>query len=122
MYVNVWHRDPHSPDSGLTHVATVYPPAHQLGFNQHPHMDALEYAFARTQNIWGSWSKGEFFEDGEANQDYSPHVSPAPLGPDGLGHRSSMVGDIFTIRDDANYIFVAEGFGFKLVSRTEFDA
>ena len=119
MHVNVFHKE---RDGGLTHVATVYPPKHELGHNQHPHMDALEYAFARTQNVFGSWSKGEFFENGNHNEDYSPHVSPAPLGADGLGHRSSMVGDIFTIRDDAMYIFAADSFGFKLVSRTEFDA
>jgi hypothetical protein len=75
-----------------------------------------------TQNIWGSWSKDEFFENGNHNEDWSPNVTPAPLGPNGRGHRSSMVGDIFTIKDDAHYIFVAESFGFKLVSRTEFSA
>lgn len=122
MIVNVWHREARDSDSGMTHVASVYPPKHQLGHQQHPHLDALEYAFARTQNIWGSWSMGEFFEDGQENQDYSPHVSPAPLPENALGYRSTMVGDIFTIRDDAHYIYVADSFGFKLVSRTEFDA
>ncbi len=117
MHVNVWHNN--GGDEGMTHVATVYIPAHQLGHNQHPHNDALEYAFARTQNIWGSWSKGEFFENGERNQDYSAMVCAAPL-VDGLGHRSSMVGDTFTINEaDAIYIFAVDTFGFKLLHRVE---
>lgn len=118
--VCVWHKT--TEDAGLTHIATVRPPAHQLCFHNDQHTDALEYAFARTQNIFGSWSRGEFFGDGERNEDWSPYVTPAPLGEDGYGHRSSMVGDIFVIRDDATYIYVAEAFGFKLVSRTEFSA
>lgn len=119
MFVNVFHKQ---ANGALKHVATVYPPKHQMGFHQHPHEDALEYAFARTQNIWGSWSKPEFFENGNHNEDYSPHVSPAPLGPDGLGHRSTMVGDIFTVKDDADYIFEVDGIGFKLIERKEFAA
>jgi len=118
MIVNVWYKD---REEGLQQVASVYAPAHQLGFKQHPIEDALEYAFARTQNIFGSWSKPEYFPNGERNEDYSPNVTPAPLESD-LGHRASMVGDIFTIKDDAMYVFVCDSFGFKLVSRTELSA
>jgi len=118
MIVNVWYKD---REEGLQQVAAVYAPSHQIGFKHHPHEDALEYAFARTQNIFGSWSKPEYFPNGERNEDYSPNVTPAPLERD-LGHRSSMVGDIFTIKDDAMYVFVCDSFGFKLVSRTELSA
>jgi hypothetical protein len=62
---------------------------------------ALEYAWRRTNNIDGSWSQGEFFEDGEYNHDYSPDVTvEAPLPVHNgrtYGLRSSMVGDIFII-------------------------
>jgi len=63
--------------------------------------DALEYAYFRTQNLEGSWSKGPVIEwDGEThdNGDYSEDVTVmAPLhkGKDGneYGLRSTSVGD-----------------------------
>jgi hypothetical protein len=118
MIVNVWYKD---REEGLQQVAAVYVPAHQLGFKKHPVENALEYAFARTQNIFGSWSMPEYFPNGERNEDYSENVTAAPL-VDGRGHRSSMVGDIFTIKDDAMYVYVCDSFGFKCVSRTELSA
>ena len=62
--------------------------------------DALEYAYRRTQNIEGSWSKGPVIEwDGEEhdNGDYSQDITVmAPLETvDGktYGLRSTSVGD-----------------------------
>jgi hypothetical protein len=64
--------------------------------------DALEYAYFRTQNLEGSWSKGPTFEwDGEQhpNGDYSADVTVMqPLehvDADGneYGLRSTSVGD-----------------------------
>ena len=63
--------------------------------------DALEYAYRRTQNIEGSWSKGPVIEwDGEEhdNGDYSEDITVmAPLHKDESGkewgHRSTSVGD-----------------------------
>ena len=62
--------------------------------------DALEYAYFRTQNLQGSWSKGPVIEwDGEThdNGDYSDDITVmAPLHEkDGVtyGLRSTSVGD-----------------------------
>ena len=62
--------------------------------------DALEYAYFRTQNLHGSWSKGPVIEwDGQEhdNGDYSDDITVmAPLETvDGktYGHRSTSVGD-----------------------------
>ena len=65
-----------------------------------PVMSALEYAYKRTNNIEGSWSKGETFEwEGKTyvNPDYSEDVTvmaPLPV-TDGkeYGLRSTSVGD-----------------------------
>ncbi len=65
-----------------------------------PPMQALEYAYKRTNNIEGSWSKDETFEfKGEiyVNPDYSSDVkvlAPLPV-KDGVeyGLRSTSVGD-----------------------------
>ena len=65
-----------------------------------PVMSALEYAYKRTNNIDGSWSKGKTFEfKGETyvNPDYSSDVTVmSPLKVvDGVeyGLRSTSVGD-----------------------------
>lgn len=74
--------------------------------------DSLEYAFHRTQNINGSWSKEDI---GETNFDWSDDVTEiAPLQViDGVeyGHRSSMVGDIFVVEGHGTY--TVDFFGFK---------
>jgi len=75
---------------------------------------ALEDAYARTQNVAGSWSRGPTFEDGSANRDYDWRITviaPLPV-EDGktYGHRSTCVGDIFEV--DGVRWRVA-GFGFK---------
>ena len=96
------------------HVATVTVPR---AINTDDEKDACEFAFLRTQNIFGSWSKGPFFADGELNEDYSEWVEVVkPLidnwfGATQLGHRSSMVGDRFIVNDN---IYICRGVGFSL--------
>lgn len=113
MLVKVVHFD--ATTNSLETVANVNVPAHQLGFNKNPELDACEYAFARTQNVFGSWSKGPTFEDGEHNEDFSENVEVVqPLlvcGGKEYGHRSSMLGDLFVVNGN---IYVCKTFGFEL--------
>lgn len=101
----------------FNHVANVNVPAHQLGFSN-DEKDACEYAFTRTQNIFGSWSKGPEFEDGEMNQDFSENVEVIqPLttfNGKAYGHRSSMIGDLFVVNGN---IYMCDTVGFKLYER-----
>jgi hypothetical protein len=93
--------------------------------------DACEFAFLRTQNIFGSWSQGPYFNkptcvetnidtrcfSDEVNEDYSACVEVVkPLednwfGATCFGHRSSMVGDRFIVNDN---IYICRGVGFSL--------
>lgn len=115
MIVKVIHFDPST--SAMDTVAVVNVPQHQLGF-KNDELDACEYAFARTQNIFGSWSRGPVFEDGEHNEDYSENVQVIQplLVCDGkeYGHRSSMVGDLFVVSGN---IYVCKNLGFELYDR-----
>ena len=99
-------------------VANVNVPKHQLGFNKNAEIDACEYAFARTQNVFGSWSKGPAFEDGEHNEDFSENVQVVlPLvtyNGKAYGHRSSMIGDLFVVNGN---IYVCKTVGFELYQR-----
>lgn len=58
--------------------------------------EALEFAYRRTQNVEGSWSKGPWVHDAR-NWDHHPSVSVVKplqtLNGISYGHRSSMVGD-----------------------------
>lgn len=78
----------------LVHVATVEAPANLS------EGAALEFAWMRTQNVAGSWSRGAEI-DGWPNQDHDPSVTvraPLPNVRGVLyGHRSSSVGDVFVI-------------------------
>ena len=58
-------------------------------------MTAMEYAYRWTINVMGSWSRKEkFFEDGTENGDYNENVTVmAPLHEDGMGLRSTSMGD-----------------------------
>jgi hypothetical protein len=103
--------------SAMDTIALVNVPKHQLGFKE-AELDACEYAFARTQNIFGSWSMGPSFEDGTSNEDFSENVEvtaplPAHMGRT-LGHRSSMVGDLFVVNGN---IYVCKGIGFELYEK-----
>lgn len=113
MLVKVVHFDPTT--NAMDPIAVVNVPKYQLGFNSNSEIDACEYAFARTQNIFGSWSMGPTFEDGEHNEDFSENVDVVmPLvtvGGRKYGHRSSMVGDLFIVNGN---IYVCKGVGFKL--------
>ena len=112
MLVKVIHFD--ATTSALDTIALVNIPDHQLGFNSNE-QDACEYAFARTQNIFGSWSMGPIFEDGTSNEDYSENVIAvmplATFNGKAYGHRSSMVGDLFVVNGN---IYVCKGIGFEL--------
>jgi hypothetical protein len=82
--------------------------------------DALEYAYFRTQNLEGSWSKGATFEwDGAThdNGDYSPDVTVMAAlheGKDGktYGLRSTSVGDQMLL---GTVKYEVANFGFKEV-------
>jgi hypothetical protein len=112
MQVKVIYFDPAT--SAMDIVALVNVPTHQLGFKE-VELDACEYAYARTQNIFGSWSMGPSFENDTPNEDYSENVVVVmPLvtvGGRKYGHRSSMVGDLFVVNGN---IYVCDTFGFKL--------
>ena len=112
MLVKVIHFD--ATTSAMDTIALVNVPKHQLGFKE-ADIDACEYAFTRTQNIFGSWSMGPTFEDGTSNEDYSENVTavmpPATFNGKAYGHRSSMVGDLFVVNGN---IYICDTFGFKL--------
>ena len=84
--------------------------------------DALEWAYHRTQNIHGSWSRHEYEAVGSCdnfNPDYHPDVMPTDLEEiDGVvyGHRSSMPGDRFIVDGQA---YEVADFGFKQVEWPE---
>ena len=60
---------------------------------------ALEYAYRWTNNVMGSWSrKEEVFDNGHANGDLNDRVVvKAPLHEDGMGLRSTSVGDMMHV-------------------------
>ena len=79
-------------------------------------VDALEYAYRRTQNIDGSWSKGPVIEwEGEEhdNGDYSKDITVMqPLHVnEGVeyGHRSTSMGD-HILFGTVKYVVGAVGF------------
>lgn len=115
MIVKVIHFN--AETSKFETVANVNVPKYQLGFNE-ADKDACEYAFARTQNIFGSWSMGPQFEDGGHNEDYSENVQViAPLETymgRTLGHRSSMIGDLFVVNGN---IYICKTVGFELYEK-----
>ena len=71
------------------------------------HLEACEFAYAKTQNIFDSWSNPAATEDYETNRDGGTMVKvEAPLHEsDGktYGLRSSMMGDFFQVIDPDNY-------------------
>jgi hypothetical protein len=108
----------HDLEAGkFVHVANINVPKHQLGF-KNDELDACEYAFTRTQNIFGSWSKGPTFESGEHNEDFSENVEVVqPLvtfNGKAYGHRSSMIGDLFVVNGN---IYICNTVGFKLYEK-----
>lgn len=73
----------------------------------------LEQAWRATQNIEGSWSRGQRFEDGTPNRDFNPFVTviePLPIHNGKIyGHRSSMMGDRFRL-EGVDYVVAMMGF------------
>ena len=66
----------------------------------------LAFAYMKTQNIEGSWSKGEVLPNGMQNYDYDERVTLLkPLVEEHgviLGHRSTSVGDkMLVVNGDA---------------------
>lgn len=108
MKVAIIHKE---PERKSFHVATVaFLEVGDMNTN-----DALNYAFRATQNINGSWSKGEFV-DGERNYDYDENITvmkelPIVKGRE-LGLRSTMVGDQILV---GNNKYEVDFVGFKRV-------
>ena len=79
--------------------------------------EALEYAYRYTNNVMGSWSiKEEYLpmRDGGMieNGDYNEDVTVLYTRPDGMGQRSSMMGDRFVVD---GVVYKCAAFGFKAV-------
>ena len=87
-------------------------------------MSALEYVYRVTQNIEGSWSKGEYFDGGEPNPDYNEDIQLTTMlerDLDGVtwGLRSTSMGDVVELQGKR---YVVAAMGFKLESElTEAD-
>ena len=118
MRVVVYHRetlDPREENPAMERVAVVTAPDHMEVD------EALEYAFYHTNNLRGSWSKGEtigFGDRVEPNGDYCENVEfvgKYPVGKDGTiyGARSTSVGDVMFTEDGK---YEVAGFGFKKVA------
>ena len=75
--------------------------------------EALEYVYEITQNINGSWSKGELFEDGTPNPDYNEDIQLTTdlERYDGItwGLRSTSMGDVVELQGK-RYVVAAMGF------------
>ena len=79
---------------------------------------ALEYAYRYTNNVMGSWSiKEEYLpmRDGTMieNGDYNEDVTVLYTRPDGMGQRSSMMGDRFVVE---GVVYECAAFGFTAVA------
>ena len=97
---------------GYTDVAMVNASAHD------DLTDALEYAYRFTNNVMGSWSiKKEYLptrDGGEMeNGDYNEDVTVLHTRPDGMGQRSTMMGDRMIVDGKTYRVAIA---GFKEVA------
>ena len=84
---------------------------------------SLEEAFRLTQNIDGSWSRGQLFETGEENRDFDNRVELlVPLIQDDngkiVGLRSTMMFDEMELNGKT---YVVKAAGFALKSSTPFE-
>jgi hypothetical protein len=106
--VSIYHREQFGDcQSPLVHVADISIEADMDVY------DALEHAYARSQNIEGSWSRGPVI-NGQQNLDFDANIkriAPLPVH-DGrvYGLRSSSVGDVLCLDGRA---YDVAGFGFK---------
>ena len=113
MQIKVLHMN--SETKALDHVATVNVPETFVKVE-----DALEYAYRWTNNIDGSWSRGETIESLDRNgstcdnMDYNPNVEVHAALPVHNGRtyglRSSSMGDVFVVVNDGFYICASFGF------------
>ena len=97
---------------GYRNVAVVSVPEEISAFGTTT--DCLEYAYRYTNNIEGSWSiKEEYLpmRDGRmiANGDYNENVAVLYVRPDGMGQRSTMMGDRMIV-DGETYKVAVMGF------------
>jgi len=91
---------------GYTDVAEVK----AIGFAE----DGLDYAYRWTNNVMGSWSIKEQYlptRKGEPalNGDYNNDVTVLTHRPDGMGQRSTMMGDRMVV-DGQTYEVAMAGF------------
>lgn len=86
-------------------------------------MEALEYAYRWTNNVMGSWSRDEkVFSNGEKNGDFNPDVTRiAPLHKDGMGLRSTSMGDHMWVDTGAEMqdIYEVAMLGFEKIGEIE---
>ena len=102
MIVKVIHSS-YGHETCKTLVASV-----DVGNKWSDHLEACEFAYDRTQNIFDSWSMPEFIGcEYDTHQDGGAMVTvEAPLHEVGkklCGLRSSMMGDRFQVVDPDNY-------------------
>ena len=71
--------------------------------------EALEYAYRWTNNVMGSWSIQEEVINGYENGDLNHWVTVLVKREDGMGLRSSMMGDRFEV-DGVDYRVAMAGF------------
>ena len=106
MLVEVIHSAFSERNNPIT-VATVKAPQSDIDA-------ALEYAYRWTNNVQGSWSiKKTSFPDpangDRANGDYNENVDVLYVRPDGMGQRSTMMGDRMVV-DGETYKVAVMGF------------
>jgi len=120
--VKVFHISPKEDFSGVErkHIANV-----RINEDLFPNYEAaLEFAYSKTQNIFGSWSMGSRIPDGFGdfidNGDFSTTVDVmAPLrmyNGRPMGHRSSMPNDEFEYK---GVLYRCAMMGFDLVESHE---
>lgn len=90
---------------GYTDVALV----DCADFVNHGITECLEYAYRYTNNVMGSWSIKEEFLGKFENGDYNEDVTVLYTRPDGMGQRSTMMGDRMIV-DGVTYKVAAMGF------------
>ncbi len=86
-------------------------------FVNHGVEEMLEYAYRYKRQVMGSWSiKKEFFpmrDGGEMpNGDYNDDVTVLRHRPDGMGQRSTMMGDRMIVNGQT---YEVAAFGFKMM-------
>lgn len=108
----------HSERNRETGDITGYTDVAEVDASSFENVDqALEYAYRYTNNVMGSWSiKKKFLPMRDGNEmpngDYNGDVTVLRHRPDGMGQRSSMMGDRM-IADGKTYEVAA--FGFKMM-------